>query len=147
MTAPILIEPCKLVSLKRELTPEQFEYLEKAIPAAQSIALLYRITPEGYLASEIEDLDKIRFTPTALCRLLLHFKKYGLNREDFLESCEILQGYIVNNKRGQKYKDHAAAIRSWVLDKILERKRRDADLERSQMYRDKAVGVMIGEKK
>jgi hypothetical protein len=147
MTAPTLIEPCKLVSLKRELSPEQFEYLEKAIPAAQSIALLYRITPEGYLASEIEDLDKIRFTPTALCRLLLHFKKYGLNRDDFYEACSILQCYIENSKKGKKYTNHAAAIRSWVIDKVLERKRKEADLQRSEMYRDKAVEVLIGKGK
>lgn len=98
------------------------------------------------LISQRDDMEHLRLKPRELVSLIVGFKQRGLNGVHLEACCQHLSDYIANNRKGQKYKNHAAAIRSWVLEKVLrERKfsldleRSETDLERSQVWLEKAM--------
>jgi hypothetical protein len=117
---------------KLKISDESKDFLSKAVPKVQEALEL--VLKDGILKSTRIDLDMIFFKPLSLCTLLLEYKRQGLSSVDFEASCVILQDYICNNKKGQRYKDHAAAIRSWVIDKLKSQKKIDSDLARSEEY-------------
>ena len=119
-------------------TEEEQKVLKSAIPI---VVEYLELTPNssGCLVSNKQELEHIRIYPKGLVRLILHFKGLGMGKADLGEAFVILNDYIANNTKGQKYKDHAAAICSWVVEKIQERKKKELDLQRSETYLANAI--------
>lgn len=72
-------------------------------------------------------------------KLLKHWQSHDLDEDDFSQGLEILQAYAENNqKKFAKYKSHYLVMKGWVFDRVLDRRRRMLDLQRSEAYAEKA---------
>jgi hypothetical protein len=92
----------------------------------------------GALVSQRDDLKNIKLDPAGLIGLITLFKSKNLNGGHLEEACVLLSDYIANSAKGKKYKDHAAAIRSWVLDKVIERQNKELVVARNEQYLENA---------
>lgn len=136
---PILLNQ-KANQRDNQITEDEYEVEDEDIDNKKenSIALDPEI-PEDDKKIKSQQYPKLYFSKNERDKLLAFFKEHDLEAEDLTFGLQMLQTYAENNpKKFGKYKSHYMVMRGWVFDKVLDRKKRMLDLERSELYAERA---------